>query len=137
MWETYSKKRNVVYTTNIKLNLSTIVPCLSGPKRPQDKIELPKVARSFMESLKKDFNIKKTESLSEVKDKNYSIDHGHVAIAAITSCTNTSNPSVMLGAGILAKKAYNLGLRTKPWVKTSLAPGSKVVTDYLINSGTQ
>ena len=90
-----------------------------------------------MESLKKDFNIKKTESLSEVKDKNYSIDHGHVAIAAITSCTNPSNPSVMLGAGILAKKAYTLGLRTKPWVKTSLAPGSKVVTDYLIKSGTQ
>ena len=110
MWETYSKKRNVVYTTNIKLNLSTIVPCLSGPKRPQDKIELPKVARSFMESLKKDFNIKKTESLSEVKDKNYSIDHGHVAIAAITSCTNTSNPSVMLGAGILAKKHITLAL---------------------------
>ena len=137
MWETYSKKRNIVYTTNIKLNLSTIVPCLSGPKRPQDKIELPKVARSFMKSLKKDFNIKKTYSLSRVKGKNYSIDHGHVAIAAITSCTNTSNPSVMLGAGILAKKAYNLGLRTKPWVKTSLAPGSKVVTDYLIKSGTQ
>ena len=137
MWETYSKKRNIVYTTNIKLNLSTIVPCLSGPKRPQDKIELPKVARSFMESLKKDFNIKKTDSLSRVKGKNYSIDHGHVAIAAITSCTNTSNPSVMLGAGILAKKAYDLGLRTKPWVKTSLAPGSKVVTDYLIKSGTQ
>ena len=137
MWETHSKKRNVVYTTNIKLNLSTIVPCLSGPKRPQDKIELPKVARSFMESLKKDFNIKKTDSLSRVKGKNYSIDHGHVAIAAITSCTNTSNPSVMLGAGILAKKAYDLGLRTKPWVKTSLAPGSKVVTDYLIKSGTQ
>ena len=137
MWETYSKKRNIVYTTNIKLNLSTIVPCLSGPKRPQDKIELPKVARSFMESLKKDFNIKKTDSLSWVKGKNYSIDHGHVAIAAITSCTNTSNPSVMLGAGILAKKAYDLGLRTKPWVKTSLAPGSKVVTDYLIKSGTQ
>jgi Aconitase A len=90
-----------------------------------------------MESLKKDFNIKKTDSLSRVKGKNYSIDHGHVAIAAITSCTNTSNPSVMLGAGILAKKAYNLGLRTKPWVKTSLAPGSKVVTDYLIKSGTQ
>ena len=109
MWETYSKKRNIVYTTNIKLNLSTIVPCLSGPKRPQDKIELPKVARSFMESLKKDFNIKKTDSLSRVKGKNYSIDHGHVAIAAITSCTNTSNPSVMLGAGILAKKAYDLG----------------------------
>ena len=137
MWETYSKKRNIVYTTNIKLNLSTIVPCLSGPKRPQDKIELPKVARSFMESLKKDFNIKKTDSLSRVKGKSYSIDHGHVAIAAITSCTNTSNPSVMLGAGILAKKAYDLGLRTKPWVKTSLAPGSKVVTDYLIKSGTQ
>ena len=137
MWENHNKKSSVVYTTKLKLNLSSIVPCLSGPKRPQDKIELPNVARSFKSSLKNDFKTVSTTSPSKVKNKNFSVDHGHVAIAAITSCTNTSNPSVMLGAGILAKKAYNLGLRTKPWVKTSLAPGSKVVTDYLIKSGTQ
>ena len=137
MWESHNKKSLVVYTTKLKLNLSSIVPCLSGPKRPQDKIELPNVARSFKSSLKNDFKTVSTTKPSKVKNKNFSVDHGHVAIAAITSCTNTSNPSVMLGAGILAKKAYNLGLRTKPWVKTSLAPGSKVVTDYLIKSGTQ
>ena len=137
MWENHNKKSLVVYTTKLKLNLSSIVPCLSGPKRPQDKIELPNVARSFKSSLKNDFKTVSTTRPSKVRNKNFSVDHGHVAIAAITSCTNTSNPSVMLGAGILAKKAYNLGLRTKPWVKTSLAPGSKVVTDYLIKSGTQ
>ena len=137
MWETHTKKNTVVYTTKLKLNLSSIVPCMSGPKRPQDKIELPKLAKSFQASLKTDFKISEISKVSQVKNKKFSIDHGHVAIAAITSCTNTSNPSVMLGAGILAKKAYNLGLRTKPWVKTSLAPGSKVVTDYLVKSGTQ
>ena len=137
MWENYNKKSSVVYTSKLKLNLSSIVPCLAGPKRPQDKIELPKVSSSFQNSLKNDFKTSSASNLSNVKNKKFNINHGHVAIAAITSCTNTSNPSVMLGAGILAKKAYNLGLRTKPWVKTSLAPGSKVVTDYLIKSGTQ
>ena len=76
-------------------------------------------------------------NLSKVKNENFELDHGHVAIAAITSCTNTSNPSVMIGAGLLAKKAAKLGLKTKPWVKTSLAPGSKIVTDYLTKSGLQ
>ena len=137
MWESHNKKNTTVYTTKLKLDLNSIVPCLSGPKRPQDKIELPKVAKSFDNSLKNDFKINTTSKVSAVKNKDFTIDHGHVAIAAITSCTNTSNPSVMIGAGILAKKAYKLGLRTKPWVKTSLAPGSKVVTDYLVKSGTQ
>ena len=137
MWETHTKKNTTIYTTKIKLDLSTIVPCLSGPKRPQDKIELPDVAKSFDNSLDVDFQTASKSKISKVKNKNYSIDHGHVAIAAITSCTNTSNPSVMIGAGLLAKKAYKLGLRKKPWVKTSLAPGSKVVTDYLVKSGTQ
>ncbi len=137
MWESHNKKNTTVYTTKLKLDLNSIVPCLSGPKRPQDKIELPKVAKSFNNSLKNDFKINTTSKISTVKNKDFTIDHGHVAIAAITSCTNTSNPSVMIGAGILAKKAYKLGLRTKPWVKTSLAPGSKVVTDYLVKSGTQ
>ena len=93
------------------------------------------MASSFKKSLQSDF---KQDNLdNEIKLKGFSLDHGHVAIAAITSCTNTSNPSVMIGAGILAKKAIELGLKTKPWVKTSLAPGSKVVTDYLSKSGLQ
>ena len=137
MWESNTKKNTTVYTSKIKLDLSSIVPCLSGPKRPQDKIELPNVAKSFDNSLKVDFQTASKSKISEVKNKKFSIDHGHVAIAAITSCTNTSNPSVMIGAGLLAQKAYKLGLRKKPWVKTSLAPGSKVVTDYLVKSGTQ
>ncbi|MDB9985421.1 aconitate hydratase AcnA [Pelagibacterales bacterium] len=137
MWETHTKKNTVVYTSKIKLDLASIVPCLSGPKRPQDKIELPDLAKSFDNSLKVDFQTESKSKVSKVKNKSFSIDHGHVAIAAITSCTNTSNPSVMIGAGLLAQKAYKLGLRKKPWVKTSLAPGSKVVTDYLVKSGTQ
>ena len=137
MWESHTKKNTTVYTSKIKLDLSSIVPCLSGPKRPQDKIELPNVAKSFDNSLKVDFQTASKSKISKVKNKKFSIDHGHVAIAAITSCTNTSNPSVMIGAGLLAQKAYKLGLRKKPWVKTSLAPGSKVVTDYLVKSGTQ
>ena len=137
MWESHTKKNTTVYTSKIKLDLSSIVPCLSGPKRPQDKIELPNVAKSFDNSLKLDFQTASKSKISKVKNKKFSIDHGHVAIAAITSCTNTSNPSVMIGAGLLAQKAYKLGLRKKPWVKTSLAPGSKVVTDYLVKSGTQ
>ena len=137
MWESHTKKNTTIYTSKIKLDLSSIVPCLSGPKRPQDKIELPNVAKSFDNSLKVDFQTASKSKISKVKNKKFSIDHGHVAIAAITSCTNTSNPSVMIGAGLLAQKAYKLGLRKKPWVKTSLAPGSKVVTDYLIKSGTQ
>ena len=137
MWESHTKKNTTIYTSKIKLDLSSIVPCLSGPKRPQDKIELPNVAKSFDNSLKVDFQTASKSKISKVKNKKFSIDHGHVAIAAITSCTNTSNPSVMIGAGLLAQKAYKLGLRKKPWVKTSLAPGSKVVTDYLVKSGTQ
>ena len=137
MWESHTKKNTTIYTSRIKLDLSSIVPCLSGPKRPQDKIELPNVAKSFDNSLKVDFQTASKSKISKVKNKKFSIDHGHVAIAAITSCTNTSNPSVMIGAGLLAQKAYKLGLRKKPWVKTSLAPGSKVVMDYLVKSGTQ
>ena len=137
MWESNTKKNTTAYTSKIKLDLSSIVPCLSGPKRPQDKIELPNVAKSFDNSLKVDFQTASKSKISKVKNKKFSIDHGHVAIAAITSCTNTSNPSVMIGAGLLARKAFKLGLRKKPWVKTSLAPGSKVVTDYLVKSGTQ
>ncbi len=136
LWEDY-KKNDRVYTDKIQLNLSHILPSLAGPKRPQDKIVLSKVSDEFLKSLKTEFSQKKLVNLSRVKGAKFEIDHGHVAIAAITSCTNTSNPSVMVGAGLLAKKAAVLGLKSKPWVKTSLAPGSKIVTDYLTKSGLQ
>ncbi len=136
LWEDY-KKNDRVYTDKMQLNLSHILPSLAGPKRPQDKIVLSKVSDEFLKSLKTEFSQKKLINISKVRGAKFEIDHGHVAIAAITSCTNTSNPSVMVGAGLLAKKAAGLGLKTKPWVKTSLAPGSKIVTDYLTKSGLQ
>ena len=136
LWEDYKKNKRV-YSETMELDLSSIEPSLAGPKRPQDKILLSNVADQFVSSFEKEFGNDKVENSSSVKNETFEIDHGHVAIAAITSCTNTSNPSVMIGAGILAKKAYELGLKTKPWVKTSLAPGSKVVTDYLEKSGLQ
>ena len=136
LWEDYKKNKRV-YSATLKLNLASIVPSLAGPKRPQDKIVLSNVSDSFTESLNNEFKKENISNISSVKNSNFELDHGHVAIAAITSCTNTSNPSVMIGAGILAKKAFKLGLKSKPWVKTSLAPGSKVVTDYLSKSGLQ
>ena len=136
LWEDYKKNKRV-YSATLKLNLASIVPSLAGPKRPQDKIVLSNVSDSFTESLNNEFKKDNISNISSVKNSNFELDHGHVAIAAITSCTNTSNPSVMIGAGILAKKAFKLGLKSKPWVKTSLAPGSKVVTDYLTKSGLQ
>ena len=136
LWEDYKKNKRV-YSAKLKLNLASIVPSLAGPKRPQDKIVLSNVSDSFTESLNNEFKKDNISNISSVKNSNFELDHGHVAIAAITSCTNTSNPSVMIGAGILAKKAFKLGLKSKPWVKTSLAPGSKVVTDYLTKSGLQ
>ena len=136
LWEDYKNNRRI-YSSKIKLNLKSIVPSLAGPKRPQDKIQLTNVSSSFNKSLITEFKKDSPSNISNVRDSNFKLDHGHVAIAAITSCTNTSNPSVMIGAGILAKKAYELGLRSMPWVKTSLAPGSKVVTDYLTKSGLQ
>ena len=136
LWEDYKKNKRV-YSATLKLNLASIVPSLAGPKRPQDKIVLSNVSDSFTKSLNNEFKKENISNISSVKNSNFELDHGHVAIAAITSCTNTSNPSVMIGAGILAKKAFKLGLKSKPWVKTSLAPGSKVVTDYLSKSGLQ
>ena len=136
LWEDYKKNKRV-YSAKLKLNLASIVPSLAGPKRPQDKIVLSNVSDSFTKSLNNEFKKENISNISSVKNSNFELDHGHVAIAAITSCTNTSNPSVMIGAGILAKKAFKLGLKSKPWVKTSLAPGSKVVTDYLTKSGLQ
>jgi aconitate hydratase len=121
------------YSEYLELDLSTVVPSIAGPKRPQDRIELSSSKRKFSEDIKAYASV--ASNPSQVKGKEFSMDHGHVSIASITSCTNTSNPSVMLAAGLLARKAVAKGLKAKPWVKTSLAPGSKVVTDYYDKSG--
>ena len=110
------------------------MPTISGPKRPQDKVLLTEASSNFknvFESVTK----RKTPIISKIEESEYEIKDGSILIAAITSCTNTSNPNVLIGAGLLAKKAVELGLKTKPWVKTSLAPGSQVVTDYLAKAG--
>ena len=121
------------YSEYLELDLSTVVPSIAGPKRPQDRIELSSSKRQFSEDIKSYSNV--ASNPAQVKGKEFAMDHGHVSIASITSCTNTSNPSVMLAAGLLARKAVAKGLKAKPWVKTSLAPGSKVVTDYYDKSG--
>ncbi|MDC7677096.1 aconitate hydratase AcnA [Asticcacaulis machinosus] len=125
-----------VFTDTLELDLATVVPSLAGPKRPQDRVLLTEAASEFAKSLAGEFG-KGGEASKEVAvaGTDYSINHGDVVIAAITSCTNTSNPSVLIAAGLVARKARALGLTSKPWVKTSLAPGSKVVTDYLDASG--
>ena len=122
-----------VYSEYLTLDLSTVVPSIAGPKRPQDRIELSSSKSSFEKDLKTYSSA--MSSPAKVKGQSYEIDHGAVTIASITSCTNTSNPSVMLAAGLLAKKAVAKGLKAKPWVKTSLAPGSKVVTEYYEKAG--
>ena len=121
------------YSEYLELDLSTVVPSIAGPKRPQDRIELSSSKRQFSEDIKAYASV--SSNPAAVKGKEFAMDHGHVSIASITSCTNTSNPSVMLAAGLLARKAVAKGLKAKPWVKTSLAPGSKVVTDYYDKSG--
>ena len=120
----------IEFTDTLSLDMSTIVPTISGPKRPQDKVLLTDASTGFKKVFEKATKRKK-QKISKVKETNYEIKDGSILIAAITSCTNTSNPNVLIGAGLLAKKAVELGLKTKPWVKTSLAPGSQVVTDYL------
>jgi len=127
-----------VFTDVMKLELGSVEPSLAGPKRPQDRVLLKDVKNGFAGAMEKEFN-KGAEQGKRfpVADRNHDIGHGDVVIAAITSCTNTSNPSVMVAAGLLAKKAAARGLKPKPWVKTSLAPGSQVVADYLDKSGLQ
>jgi aconitate hydratase len=126
--------RDIEFTDTISLDMSTVVPTISGPKRPQDKVLLTDAPTSFKKVLEEATN-KKDHSISKVSNTDYEIKDGSILIAAITSCTNTSNPNVLIGAGLLAKKAVELGLEVKPWVKTSLAPGSQVVTDYLEKAG--
>ena len=138
--ENYAKEQGlwaseeIEFTDTISLDMSTIVPTISGPKRPQDKVLLTDAASEFKKVLK-EATEKKQKKLSKVYGTEYEIKDGSILIAAITSCTNTSNPNVLIGAGLLAKKAVEFGLQTKPWVKTSLAPGSQVVTDYLKKAG--
>jgi len=138
--EVYAKEQGLwassemVFTDILSLDVGTVAPTIAGPKRPQDKVLLTDAAKDF------DKNYKETIKRSVLKEfkvegENYNLKDGNVVIAAITSCTNTSNPSVLIAAGLLAKKAVERGLSSKPWVKTSLAPGSKVVTDYLKKSG--
>ena len=127
-----------VFSDRLELDLSTVEPSLAGPRRPQDRVPLAKSKQAFQEALPAMLAKQAKPTLRvEVNDdgKKYDLSHGSVVIAAITSCTNTSNPSVMVAAGILAKKAVERGLQVKPWVKTSLAPGSRVVTDYLKETG--
>jgi aconitate hydratase len=125
---------DIVFTDTLSLDMSTIVPTISGPKRPQDKVLLTDASISFKKSFEEITN-KKDFATSKVPDTDFEIKDGSILIAAITSCTNTSNPNVLIGAGLLAKKAVEFGLEVKPWVKTSLAPGSQVVTDYLEKAG--
>ena len=152
--EAYAKKNHLFYDPNsqanytkiVELDLSTITPSISGPKRPQDLIDLANAKQTFQESLVREagvqgFGLSKEEvdktAIVQFADHEEEIKTGHVAIAAITSCTNTSNPYVLMSAGLLAKNAVEKGLSVSPTVKTSLAPGSKVVTGYLENSGLQ
>ena len=143
-----------VFTSTLELDLATVEPSLAGPRRPQDRVPLASAAEGFLDALAEMRNVRPggeaanmvsegggsvepLERSGPVEGETYSISDGHVVIAAITSCTNTSNPSVLIAAGLLARRAREKGLKPKPWVKTSLAPGSQVVTDYLTKSGLQ
>jgi len=126
-----------VFTDVLELDMGTVVPSLAGPKRPQDKVELTVAAPSFETALGEVFSRPTDAPRVKVEGEKFDLGDGDVVIAAITSCTNTSNPSVLIAAGLVARKAHKLGLTVKPWVKTSLAPGSQVVTDYLTAAGLQ
>ena len=138
--EKYAKKQNlwasndIVFTDTLTLDMSTVVPTISGPKRPQDKVLLSDASKNFIK-VYEDVCKKTNPTIAKIQGEDFEIKDGDILIAAITSCTNTSNPNVLIGAGLLAKNAIEKGLNVKPWVKTSLAPGSQVVTDYLDKAG--
>ena len=138
--EAYAKEQGlwasdgIEFTDTVSLDMSKVVPTISGPKRTQDKVLLTEASSNF-KKVYEEITKKKELSSAKVSGEDYNLEDGNIVIAAITSCTNTSNPSVLIGAGLLAKKAIEKGLTTKPWVKTSLAPGSQVVTDYLAKAG--
>ena len=128
-----------VFTDTLELDLGDVVPSMAGPKRPEGRVPLGQVGEKYAEAFTAEYK-KDADQIANrypVADEDYDLGHGDVAIAAITSCTNTSNPSVLIGAGLMARNANKLGLKQKPWVKTSLAPGSQVVAEYLENSGLQ
>src|SRR5271154_5678958 len=125
-----------LFTEVLKLELSSVEPSLAGPKRPQDRVPLKEVKSGFAAAMDKEFGkVAEMDKRVPVEGREHTLGNGDVVIAAITSCTNTSNPSVMIAAGLVARKAAARGLKVKPWVKTSLAPGSQVVTEYLTKSG--
>lgn len=142
LWRNEAHEKDYVFADTLALDMNTVEPSLAGPKRPQDRVVLTQAKSDFQHQLVAGFQVAPDKTLKHnsavpVEGASYSLGHGDVVIAAITSCTNTSNPSVMIGAGLVAKKAVERGLQVKPWVKTSLAPGSQVVTDYLEKSGVQ
>ena len=124
------------FTDTLELDMADLVPCIAGPKRPQDRVILSEAKSAFKHELKQTYNANESATTA-VEGTDYSLTHGDLVIAAITSCTNTSNPFVMMGAGLVAQKAVAKGLTVKPWVKTSLAPGSQVVSEYLHKAGLQ
>ncbi len=126
-----------VFSDTLELDLATVVPSMAGPKRPEGRIALPDVGAGFRTALGAEYKTDNVTQRFRVGGREHTLGHGDVVIAAITSCTNTSNPQVLVGAGLLARKANALGLTVKPWVKTSLAPGSQVVAEYLTRSGLQ
>lgn len=130
MWHN-PEQHKTVFSSHIKIDLASIEACLAGPKRPQDRVVLPQLGLATEKAILQQDTSKDTVASYEVAGQNYRLNHGDIVIAAITSCTNTSNPGVLIAAGLLAKKARQLGLSTKPWVKTSFAPGSKAVVKYL------
>jgi aconitate hydratase len=134
MWR--DDAHEVTYSSTLELDMGTVQPSLAGPKRPQDRIDLDAMQRTWHDALDTTFTDRGTDAVPVTTDEGtFELDSGHVVIAAITSCTNTSNPDVMVGAGLVARKARERGLTRKPWVKTSFAPGSKVVTEYLDEAG--
>src|SRR5580700_3899596 len=144
--EAYAKKQGLwrsrkaaepIFTDTLSLDLGDVEPSLAGPKRPQDRVPLSQAAQQFTANMEKEFDRKDDGKRIKGEGVDYDLGHGDIVIAAITSCTNTSNPYVMLGAGLIARNAVKHGLKVKPWVKTSLAPGSQVVTEYLEASGLQ
>ncbi|WP_322515062.1 aconitate hydratase AcnA [Rhodopseudomonas palustris] len=132
-----AKSPDPVFTVTLKLDLADVVPSLAGPKRPEGRVALPAVAEGFTAAMETEYKKALDGVRYSVDGRNFDLGHGDVVIAAITSCTNTSNPSVLIGAGLLARNAAAKGLKAAPWVKTSLAPGSQVVAEYLANSGLQ
>lgn len=142
LWRSEEDEKNFFFQDTLQLDLANVESSLAGPKRPQDRVPLKTAKEDFAKQLVAGFQVKteettKAKSSVAVENETYSVGHGDVVIAAITSCTNTSNPSVMIGSGLVAKKAVERGLKVRPWVKTSLAPGSQVVTEYLEKSGLQ